>query len=69
MTRVPEGGIRRRGFRRLKRYRKLIVGDSGADLKSKDEAPSHLEFFHAFDNLAREFGYEILMPNDIKPLA
>jgi hypothetical protein len=31
--------------------------------------PSHLEFFHAFDNLAREFDYEILMPNGTKPLA
>ena len=60
---------RRRGFRRLKRYRRLIVGDSGTDLRSKEVVPSDLEFFLAFDGLAREFGYKILMPKDNRPPA
>jgi hypothetical protein len=59
---------KRRGFRRLRRNRNL-AGDSGTDPKSEKAVPSALEFFHAFDELAREFGYEILMPKDVKPPA
>lgn len=54
---------KRRGFRKFKRYLRL-VGDSGADLKPKEAIPSDLEFFHAFDDLALEFGYKILKPED-----
>jgi len=38
-----------------------------ADLKSKEAVPSELEFFRAFDDLAREYGYDILKPKDIEP--
>lgn len=57
---------KRRGFRKLKQYLRL-VGNSGADLKSNEAVLSDLEFFHAFDELALEFGYEILKPKDIRP--
>jgi hypothetical protein len=59
---------RRRDFKKLKQYWNLL-GDSGADPKSKEAVPSDLEFFYAFDDLAREFGYEIIKPKDIKPPA
>jgi hypothetical protein len=67
---IPLGSIqkKRRGFRKLKRYWNL-VGDSGGDVKSNEVVPSDLEFFFAFDHLAREFGYEILKPKDNKPPA
>lgn len=57
---------KRHGFRKLKRYRS-IVKDFAADLKSTEAFPSDLEFFRAFDDLAREYGYDILKPKDIKP--
>jgi hypothetical protein len=44
-------------------------GDSGGDVKSNEVVPSDLEFFLAFDHLAREFGYKILKPKDSKPPA
>jgi hypothetical protein len=43
------------------------VGDSGPDLKPREAIPSDLEFFHAFDDLALEFGYKILKPEDNRP--
>ncbi|MGC1225363.1 MAG: hypothetical protein WA859_02695 [Candidatus Sulfotelmatobacter sp.] len=36
--------------------------DGGGDLKSPDAVPLGLEFVHAFNDLAKEFGYEILKP-------
>jgi hypothetical protein len=57
---------KRRGFRKLKRYARLVE-DSGADLKSKEAVLSGLEFFHAFDDLALEFGYQILKPKVVSP--
>ena len=59
---------KRRGFRKLKRYWNL-VGDSDANVKSNEAVTSDLEFILAFDDLAREFGYEILMPKDNNPPA
>jgi hypothetical protein len=57
---------KRHGFRKLKRYRRLEE-DYAAELKSKEPFPSDLEFFCAFDDLAREYGYDILERKDIKP--
>ena len=56
---------KRRGVRKLTRYRRLK--GFAADLKSKEAVPSELEFFRAFDDLAREYGYDILKPKDIEP--
>ena len=56
---------KRRGFRKLKQYWSP-AGDSCADLKSKEAVLTDLEFFRAFDDLAHEFGHEILKPKDIK---
>ena len=36
--------------------------DGGGNLKSPEAAPLGVEFLHAYDDLAREFGYEILKP-------
>ena len=38
--------------------------DAGVDLKSKEAVPLGLEFLHAFDYVAREFGYVIIKPID-----
>jgi hypothetical protein len=58
---------KRRGFRKLKRYRKLVK-DFAADLKFTEAFQSDLEFFCAFDDLARQYGYDILKPKDVKSL-
>jgi len=65
---MPLGSIqkKRRGFRKLKRYRRLVK-DFAADLKSTEAFRSDLEFFCAFDDLARQYGYDILKPKDLKP--
>jgi hypothetical protein len=36
--------------------------DSGGDLKSPEAVPLGLEFIQAYDDLAKEFGYEVLKP-------
>ena len=36
--------------------------DSGGDLKSPEALPLGVEFIEAYDDLAKEFGYEILKP-------
>ena len=38
--------------------------DSGGDLKSPEALPLGVEFIEAYDDLAKEFGYEILKPID-----
>ena len=38
--------------------------DAGVDLKSSEAVPLGLEFLHAFDEVAREFGYVIIKPID-----
>jgi hypothetical protein len=38
--------------------------DGGGDLKSPQASPLGIEFLYAYDDLAREFGYEILKPTN-----
>jgi hypothetical protein len=53
---------------RLEDVRAMVESflERGGDLKSREAVPLGMEFVHAFDDLAREFGQLIFMPLDKK---